>query len=106
GAPTAATSSPRRTAASASTPSCSRAPHGRASPTRARNRCPRGSSRATTSRRPGTSTSVQRNPERRQFLPELDRHLLGGRLTNVDPQALLEAVTPPALLALVEMRLR
>src|SRR5262245_44574684 len=47
----------------------------------------------------------QRDPEVRQFLPKLGPHLLLGRLADIDPQALLEAVAPPARVARVEMEL-
>src|SRR5581483_7301477 len=99
------------TGASASTRCCSRAPPGRASQTRAPEASRGASSTATTSSRratsiPAGSASVERDPQRRQLLLQLGRHLLVHRLTHVDAQALLEPVAPATLLALVEVGLR
>jgi hypothetical protein len=49
--------------------------------------------------------SVQRNPQRGELLLQRRRHRLGDGLTHVDAEALLEAVPPPAPLALVEVQL-
>src|SRR4051794_16685600 len=107
GAGTAATPSPRPTAAPPPPPFSPPARSGPTPPTRARSRSRPASLPATTSCRRETSTSLlERDPESRQLLPELRRHLFGYRLAHVDPQTLLELVAPLAIDALGQMCLR
>ena len=51
-------------------------------------------------RRPPGTRLVERDPQCRELLLQLGRHLLVHRLPDVDAQALLEPVAPPAVVAL------